>query len=713
MYKMPKSRVTKVVAMAMAMIFVASSQALAGDGDYGQVFGLSSRKLVWFIAQMHLYLGAFVLGVPIFAVLIEYIGFRNGDKKFDGLAKEFTGLLSVAYATTAALGGLLLFVFVALYPTFFSFMANAFGDAMIFYALLFFGETLCLYVYYYGWDWMNDTSPWPKLVGYSFAAMGVGTILLAAGVQFGAFGHYHGAIQPFWAVVLVIAGLGFFVVKSKKGLHVWVGVWLNVFGTLIMMVANSWAAYMMSPSGIDPNTGQFVGTTLDAVMNTLWAPIGIHRMLGNIAFGGFVAGAYAAVKFIGSTTPEDRAHYDWMGYVSNFVGICGLIPLPFAGYYLGREVYSNSAVMGNNMMGGDFSWTFIIQAMLVGSLFLISCYYLWIGMERIPGAERYRGFVKYLNAFVLISFAIWLTPHNMPLTGAEVSAMGGSQYHPTLKYLGLMPAKNAVVNLIIISTFISFMLYRRANMGDMVPISKQGKGPVIAISIAAFICLYLIGQYAWAMYSLDPQELDLPPDRVQYFKTVAMLLFATCLMIVISSVLAIKDKGVLAQYIYLAWIIFSVVIFLGVYGFVVMEKASPFLRNIAVSQFIQLISAIVLVTAIDIFLFRGAKSMGEMRWGQISSRSQYALLTLCIFITFNMGLMGFIRSGLRTDWHIYGVLKDTSEWAFTPTNFTMTVMVSMATLVFLSAVAIMFWLSAISKAGKKSNLAQAEPVEVQ
>ena len=161
-----------------------------------------------------------------------------------------------------------------------------------------------------------------------------------------------------------------------KGLHVVLGILLNVWGTLLMLLANSWASYMMSPTGIDKETLRFVGTTWQAVANPLWIPLGIHRILGNIAFGGFIVGAYAAVKFLGARTDADRAHYDWMGYVGNFVGLSALIPLPFAGYYLGREVYSASAVMGNNMMGGAFSWTFIIQAVLIGILFIGGNYYL-------------------------------------------------------------------------------------------------------------------------------------------------------------------------------------------------------------------------------------------------------------------------------------------------------------------------------------------------
>ena len=263
-----------------------------------------------------------------------------------------------------------------------------------------------------------------------------------------------------------------------------------------------------------------MGSVWQAFDNHLSTPVAIHRMLGNLAFGGLIAGAYAAVKFIGSKTEEDKAHYDWMGYISNFVAIAGLFSIPFAGYYLGREVYSTSAVMGNNMMGGDFSWTFIIQAMLVGSLFLISNYYLWSGMPRIPGAERYYGYIKFMLALIVISFAIWLTPHNLPLTGEEVSGMGGSQYHPTLKFFGLMPAKNAVVNLIILSTFFSFLLYRRGNKGERVPVSRQGKVARIVIPAAGLIAIIIIGQYALFLLTADPMIIDLPPDRAVYFRTV-------------------------------------------------------------------------------------------------------------------------------------------------------------------------------------------------
>jgi cytochrome bd-type quinol oxidase subunit 1 len=697
-------------AVAACTVLFASTAFAMEQGEYRQILGLDSRKVVWLLAQMHLFFGAFVLGVPLFAVIIEILGWKSKGRRgatgdnpkeahqdFDKLAYEFTSLLSVAYATTAAFGGLLAFSLFTLYPTFMGYMGGLFKNVLFIYATLFFGETFCLYMYYYGWGWLKGDEPFDRKV--RLAMKGLGALVIVIGIVF-----FFGGIGPrmrqdtrtFMTMLYFLPlGAGLFIVKDRKSVHILIGILLNIFGTSIMQMANSMAGFMMSPGGVSEK-GELIGTAWQVFENTLATPLAIHRMMGNLAFGGLVAGAYAAVKFIGAKTEADKAHYDWMGYISNFIAIAGLLPLPFAGYYLGREVYSTSAVMGNNMMGGDFSWTFIMQAMLVGSLFLVSNYYLWSGMPRIPGSERYYKYIKFILGAIIVSFAIWLTPHNLPLTGAEVSKMGGSQYHPTLKFFGLMPAKNAVVNLIILSTFFSFLLYRRGNKGEMVPVSRQGKASKIVISLAGLVAVAIVGQYAVYLLGLDPSALDLPADRAPYFRTVGLLLTFECLAAVAAVILAIKDKGLIAQVVYLGTTAFNVVFFLGVYGFVVMEKASPFLRNIAVSQFLQLISCLVLVTVIDVFLFKGAKVIGALKWGKMTVRSQYALLLLTIIITLNMGLMGFIRSGLRSDWHIFGVMRDTSPWSYTPSNFTMTQMVALAVFVFLAGVAFMFWLGGIA-----------------
>ena len=119
-------------------------------------------------------------------------------------------------------------------------------------------------------------------------------------------------------------------------------------------------------------------------------PINIHRLIANAVFGGAIVRRVRRV--IGSwprRPPEERAHYDWMGYVGNFIAISTFIVLPFAGYWLGREIYEYNQQMGITMMGGFMSWLWIVQAVLIGVLFLAANYYLWTGMGRIPGAERF------------------------------------------------------------------------------------------------------------------------------------------------------------------------------------------------------------------------------------------------------------------------------------------------------------------------------------
>ncbi|MEE8116657.1 MAG: cytochrome ubiquinol oxidase subunit I, partial [Gemmatimonadales bacterium] len=119
---------------------------------YGDFPGIGGRGAVWIAAQLHLMFAAFVLGVPMFAVITELIGIVGKDTKYDALSKEFTRLLVFAYSATALWGGVLLFLVTTLYPAFWGHMAEIFHLSMWIYAGLFFVESFTLYLYYYGWD---------------------------------------------------------------------------------------------------------------------------------------------------------------------------------------------------------------------------------------------------------------------------------------------------------------------------------------------------------------------------------------------------------------------------------------------------------------------------------------------------------------------------------------------------------------------------------
>ncbi|MEE8584098.1 MAG: cytochrome ubiquinol oxidase subunit I, partial [Acidobacteriota bacterium] len=99
--------------------------------EYRQFPIVGSRVAVWVIAQLHLLFAAFVLAVPIFALIIEFIGYFSKDpklaKRYDRLAHEFTKLLSTSFSLTATFGAFLLFLLIMLYPKFTNYLMSVFS----------------------------------------------------------------------------------------------------------------------------------------------------------------------------------------------------------------------------------------------------------------------------------------------------------------------------------------------------------------------------------------------------------------------------------------------------------------------------------------------------------------------------------------------------------------------------------------------------------
>ncbi len=132
-----------------------------------------------------------------------------------------------------------------------------------------------------------------------------------------------------------------------------------------------------------------------------------------------------------------------------------------------------------------------------------------------------------------------------------------------------------------------------------------------------------------------------------------------------------------------------------------MEKANLLLRYLSVTQVSIVISTLIVNVFIDIFLFKNAKEVGGIEWGKMPNRAQYALLLLCVVIVTLMGLMGFIRSGLRMNWHIYGYMQDKSAGAFTPSIAYMGMTICLIVFLFLSLVSFVFWLASLGEKKKE------------
>ena len=61
---------------------------------YGEFPLIGARAAVWIAAEVHLMFAAFVLGVPMFAVVAEAIGIFGGDERYDRLRRSSPGCCS-------------------------------------------------------------------------------------------------------------------------------------------------------------------------------------------------------------------------------------------------------------------------------------------------------------------------------------------------------------------------------------------------------------------------------------------------------------------------------------------------------------------------------------------------------------------------------------------------------------------------------------------
>ena len=119
------------------------------EAEYRTFPVLGSRVAIWAVAQLHLLFAAFVLAVPIFAFIIEAIGYKTGDRRYDRLAYEFTKLFSVSFSLTVTFGAFLMFMLIILYPKFTNYLMSVFSPTFLPYVLFFFVEAGFLYTYYY------------------------------------------------------------------------------------------------------------------------------------------------------------------------------------------------------------------------------------------------------------------------------------------------------------------------------------------------------------------------------------------------------------------------------------------------------------------------------------------------------------------------------------------------------------------------------------
>ncbi len=455
-----------------------------------------NRTGVWVVAQLHILFAAFILGAPIFAVVSEWLGYKNQDPKYDRLAREITKVTVILYSMTALTGGLFIFVLLGTYPDFTTWLIKHFFLIFaVVYPLLFILETIVLYTYFYSWDSMSG---------------------------------------------------------PKKARHIALGVLLNVVGTITLFTIDGPTAFMNTPAKSVEGVSllEFIQTAglWDKVANYSWMPLNLHRLVGNVTFGGFIAGLVAAYMYMGSKTDEERSYYDWMGFVGNLIGVGALLLLPFMGYLLAYELCDYDASICPYMMADQLSMFFEMQGAMVGLIFLASNYYIWLSMKRIQGVEKVRisglvmvavvlmpavmgvawkmfpppewqsliflallvllppilsrvpglrftvssfTMIKVGFLMIVVADAIWMTPHGFVAT--QALATEDVELPSWASELALMPAKNAAAFTLVFLTIVNYVLYNRAIRTGTIIWGKIDFASQFVLIFLAFSAIWTMG----------------------------------------------------------------------------------------------------------------------------------------------------------------------------------------------------------------------------
>ncbi|MEE9247625.1 MAG: cytochrome ubiquinol oxidase subunit I [Dehalococcoidia bacterium] len=446
---------------------------------------IGARSAVWMAAQLHLYFAAFVLGAPIFIVICEYLGARGGprnwrvrlpvggglaalafvafilaeastdrivillgagllvgvilfmrstgDARYERLARETMKVVTIAYSLTALSGAAFGFVLMGFYHTAMAHLFEQFGPVFGLYIVLFFVETILMYLYWYSWEPL----------------------------------------------------------AQRKQLHISLGVALNIVGTVVMLLMNGIGSYMLTPP-----QGEAAGVWA-SLNNATWSGLNLHRFIANITFGGLMVALFAAFMFLTAKKKEERAFYDWMGFIGNFIGVATLMILPLAGYILAKEIFQYDASIATFMMADKLSTFFVMQGLLVSLLFLGANYYMWMSIRRITGSEAYLVYMKPTFGVIIVGAVIWLTPQNfLPdlTTPAPEGVSETALFVPErVVFLGLMMAKAIAVTAIILFTFLTYMVYRRAMAKGKMRWGEIAPQAQYALVFVPAVAVYLMG----------------------------------------------------------------------------------------------------------------------------------------------------------------------------------------------------------------------------
>lgn len=364
--------------------------------------GIGREVVMAVIWQSHMYAAAFIAGILIIASASEYMGVLTKQPRYDRFAKGAAIAVILLFATGSFIPIFGVLALITLYPVFWSNLQNIFFWVLFAEAWAFVGEIILVYGWYVSWE---------KLA-------------------------------------------------FRKKLHIAIGFSAAMLVILQFTLINVVASYMLTPA-----TGAEATNVAAAYLNPTFAPLNMHRFVGNISYTGFVVAGFAALRYLRSTREEDREFFDWMGHWALVWGFGFLLLQPVIGYGYMKSIREQNTPAFDYIMLGDKSWIFNLLMIELAIMAVASVAYclhkMKFAAKPMPtlrnmtvGALGFMGLFSFLN---VIPTDMSLVPQLgwVFFNGEETRIPLGGMY--PWKYIGL-------IGLMLVGIF-ALALYLKAAAG--------------------------------------------------------------------------------------------------------------------------------------------------------------------------------------------------------------------------------------------------------
>jgi len=178
--------------------------------------------------------------------------------------------------------------------------------------------------------------------------------------------------------------------KMSPGRHALLGLAVLFWQTLFMVLIVQLDAFNLTPA----RTG-----LIQSTLNPVYIPLLVHRFFGNVSWTALLLAGVAVVRMARATDESERWFQSWAARVNLRIGVITGITMPVAGFAIVETLKQTQVGVFDNLVHGEAAWLFVLQAAMLGVVFVGSNVALW----REDAGAREAGVLG--PAAVVLSFA--------------------------------------------------------------------------------------------------------------------------------------------------------------------------------------------------------------------------------------------------------------------------------------------------------------------